>query len=123
MKQIANTKQMKMIDTLKRTKQFSENDIIKFVNKLTDSTNAESIPSTSRIEVAWTLEDVVSATVERVEFCKNEILVAARSINEIIINNILRKTSAGMIEVKVIADASLIREYIQTEENNALNFG
>ena len=121
MKQIANTKQMKMIDTLKRTNQFSENDIIKFVNKITDNTNAESISSTSRIEVAWTLEDVVSATVERIEFCKNEILVAARSVNEIIINNILRKTSAGIIKVKVIADASLIREYIQTEENNSLN--
>jgi hypothetical protein len=26
-----------------------------------------------------------------------------------------------MIKVKVIADASLIREYIQTEENNSLN--
>jgi hypothetical protein len=121
MKQIANTKQMKMIDTLKRTKQFSEEDITKFVEKVTDSTNVAENISAPRIEIAWTLEDMVSATVERVEFCKNEILIAARSFNEIIINNILRKTSSGIIKVKVIADVSLIGEYIKMNENKALD--
>ena len=121
MKQIANTKQMKMIDTLKRTKQFSEEDITKFVEKVTDSTNVAENISAPRIEIAWTLEDMVSATVERVEFCKNEILSLARSFNEIIINNILRKTSSGIIKVKVIADVSLIGEYIKMNENKDLD--
>jgi len=121
MKQIANTKQMKMIDTLKRTKQFSEEDITKFVEKVTDSANVAENISAPRIEIAWTLEDMISATVERVEFCKNEILIAARSFNEIIINNILRKTSSGNIKVKVIADVSLIEEYIKMNENRDLD--
>lgn len=121
MKQIANTKQMKMIDTLKRTKQFSEEDITKFVEKVTDSANVAENISAPRIEIAWTLEDTISATVERVEFCKNEILIAARSFNEIIINNILRKTSSGNIKVKVIADVSLIEEYIKMNENRDLD--
>jgi hypothetical protein len=34
---------------------------------------------------------MISAIVERVEICKNEILIANRSFNEMNINNILRK--------------------------------
>jgi hypothetical protein len=97
MQEIANTKQMKMIDTLKRTKQFSEDDIMRSVSMITDSTNiTKNMSSASKIEIAWTLEDMISAIVERVEFCKNEILIATRSFNEIIINNILRKASSGI---------------------------
>jgi hypothetical protein len=122
MQEIANTKQMKMIDTLKRTKQFSEDDIIRFVSKITDSTNiTKNMSSASKIEIAWTLEDMVSAIVERVEFCKNEILIATRSFNEIIINNILRKASSEIMKVKVIADARLIKEYFQVEEHKTLD--
>ena len=62
--------------------------------------------SASKIEIAWTLEDMISAIVERVEFCKNEILIANRSFNEMIINNILRKQSSGITKVKVIVDPS-----------------
>ena len=50
-------------------------DVIRFVSKITDRTSiTRSISSASKIEIAWTLEDMISAIVERVEFCKNEIL-------------------------------------------------
>ena len=57
---------------------------------------------------------MVSAIVERVQLCKNEILLASRSFNEIIINNILRKANSG-IDVKVISDSSLVKQYIEAE--------
>src|SRR5205085_12197878 len=100
----------------------SEDDIIRFVSKITDSTNiTKNMSSASKIEIAWTLEDMVSAIVERVEFCKNEILIATRSFNEIIIKNILHKASSGIIKVKVIADVTLIGEYIKMNENKDLD--
>jgi hypothetical protein len=105
---------MMMIDTLKNTKEFSEEDITNFVDRITHSRsgmNAEALP---KIEIAWTYQDMVSAIVERVQLCKNEILLASRSFNEIIINNILRKANSG-IDVKVISDSSLVKQYIEAE--------
>jgi len=113
--EMKNKQQMMMIDTLKNTKEFSEEDITNFVDSIThtrrSSMNAEAPP---KIEIAWTYQDMVSAIVERVQLCKNEILLASRSFNEIIINNILRKANSG-IDVKVISDSSLVKQYIEAE--------
>jgi len=112
--EMKNKQQMMMIDTLKNSKEFSEEDITNFVDRITHSRsgmNAEALP---KIEIAWTYQDMVSAIVERVQLCKNEILLASRSFNEIIINNILRKANSG-IDVKVISDSSLVKQYIEAE--------
>jgi predicted transcriptional regulator len=111
--QVKNVEEMKMVDTLKRTKQFSDEKILNFVDKLTGS--GLSLSASPRIEIVWTYEDMVSAIVERVEFCKSEILLATRFLNEIIINNILRKAKSG-VNVKVLADVSLVKQYIQMEK-------
>jgi hypothetical protein len=129
MEHLKNTKQMKMVDTLKHTKQFSEEEIANFVSKITggaaccsgilssnsSSSGAITTTSSTKIEVALTYPDMVSAIVERVEFCKNEILLASRSLNEIIINNILRKANSSSITVKVLTDSSLVEQYFKTE--------
>ncbi len=107
-----NVKQMKMIDTLKRTRQFSEDEIANFVGKLTGSSPATKV--SPKVEVIWSYEDMVSAIIERTEFCKNEILLATRFLNEIIINNILRKAKSG-VNVKVLADVSLVKQYVDAE--------
>lgn len=109
---VRNVKQMKMVDTLKRTKQFSEEEIVKFVGKLTGSST--TVTTSPKIEIVWTYEDMVSAIVERAEFCKSEILLATRFMNEIIINNILRKAKSG-VNVKVLADVSLVNQYVDME--------
>ena len=112
--EMKNKQQMMMIDTLKNSKEFSEEDMTNFVDRITHSRsgmNAEALP---KIEIAWTYQDMVSAIVERVQLCKNEILLASRSFNEIIINNILRKANSG-IDVKVISDSSLVKQYIEAE--------
>ena len=113
--EMKNKQQMMMIDTLKNTEEFSEEDITNFVDSIThtrrSSMNAEAPP---KIEIAWTYQDMVSAIVERVQLCKKEILLASRSFNEIIINNILRKANSG-IDVKVISDSSLVKQYIEAE--------
>ncbi|MEM2759343.1 MAG: hypothetical protein QXU32_00150 [Nitrososphaerales archaeon] len=117
LEQVRNAKQLKMVDTLKQTKQFSEDEIANFVSKLTGSSLA--INTSTKIEIIWTYEDMVSAIVERAEFCKNEILLATRFMNEIIINNILRKAKSG-VNVKVLADVSLVKQYVEMENRRLM---
>jgi predicted transcriptional regulator len=112
---LRNQKQMVMIDTLKHSDQFSESDIESFVDKIIGETNNLSEGAHSKIEIVLTYEDMVSAIVERTEFSKNEILLASRHFNEIIINSILRKAKSG-INVKVVAEKTLVDQFF--EQNN-----
>jgi hypothetical protein len=116
--ELKNIKQMKMVDILTHTKQFSEDEIANFIRMVTGG--KISIPTGSntslvKIEFVWTYEDMVSAMVERIQFCKNEILLASRYLNEIIINSILRKANSSEIDVKVLTDSSLVKQYFEAE--------
>jgi predicted transcriptional regulator len=115
--QLKNQKQMAMIDTLKHSDQFSENDIETFIDKIIGGTNNHSVgDAPSKIEIVLTYEDMVTAIVERTEFSKNEILLASRYFNEIIINSILRKAKSG-INVKVIAEKGLVNQFFEQQNN------
>ena len=117
--QIRNTKHLQMIDTLKYSGGFSDTDIEKFMNKLTGvRTSTPDIPA--KIEMVWTYEDMVSAIVERTEFCRNEILLASRYFNEIIINSMLRKAKIGL-DVKVISEKSLVTQFFEQNNHMILN--
>jgi hypothetical protein len=117
--QMRNTKHLRMIDTLKHSGGFSDADIEKFMSDLTGvHTSSPDIPA--KIEMVWTYEDMVSAIVERTEFCRNEILLASRYFNEIIINGILRKAKLGL-DVKVIAEKSLVTQFFEQNNHMMLN--
>jgi predicted transcriptional regulator len=124
--QLRNKKQMEMIDTLKHSDQFSESDIKSFVDKIIGGINSSSEDTGSKIEIVLTYEDMVSAILERTELAKNEILLASRYFNEIIINNILRKAKSG-INVKVVAEKTLVDQFfeqnskqLQVNDKNAI---
>ncbi len=109
---IRNVKQMKMIDTLKRTQQFSEDDIAKFVGKLTGSSlQTSTIP---QVRFSTSYEQMVSDVIEQVQFCKSEILLASRFQNDLIINNMVRKADSG-VNVRLIVDKDIIRNYALNE--------
>src|SRR5215210_1275089 len=117
--QMRNTKNLRMIDTLKHSGGFSDTDIEKFMNKLTGvRTSTLDIPA--KIEMVWTYEDMVSAIVERTEFCRNEILLASRYFNEIIINSMLRKAKIGL-DIKVISEKSLVTHFFEQNNHMILN--
>ncbi len=111
-----NVKQMKMIDTLKRTSQFSEEDIASFVSKLTGASLATNGTLAKQVQqfanMIWTYEDMINLFVERAQFANQEILLATRYLNEIIINKVMLRAKSG-IQVKVIADSRLIQNYIK----------
>lgn len=106
---VKSTKEMKMVDILKRARQFSENDIANFVGKITGVSTARSLLSSYR--VIWSWEDMVSTVVERVNFAETEILLASRFTSEIIINAMIMKANAG-VDVKVIADTELVKGFL-----------
>ncbi len=117
--QMRNTKHLRMIDTLKYSGGFSDTDIEKFISNLSGvGTSTPDIPA--KIEMVWTYEDMVSAIVERTEFCRNEILLASRYFNEIIINSILRKAKLGL-GVQVISEKSLVTQFFEQNNHMILN--
>lgn len=87
MKQVKNVEQMKMIDTLKQAKQFSDDEIQHFVQKIMGvDVGPRSVPT---VRIMPTYEDMVLVLIERIQFAKEEILLATRYLNELIVNNIL----------------------------------
>src|SRR5919202_1687265 len=117
MENLKNTKQMKMIDTLKHTNQFSEDEIANFMSKITSGNNVlERSASSIKVESVWTYQDMVSAIVERVELCSKEILLASRYLNEIIVNSMLRKANSSRLDVKVLTDSNLVKRYFEAED-------
>jgi predicted transcriptional regulator len=108
-----NVKQMKMVDTLKRTRQFSEDDIANFVGKIAGK-NLTAGTTLTKCRLISTYEDMVSGLVERINFAQSEILLASRFTNELIINAMIRKANAGL-DVKIVADTDLVKQFI----NNA----
>jgi predicted transcriptional regulator len=117
--QMKNIKQMRMIDNLKDTKEFSDHEILNFVDKIS-GTNLDAYGVLPKTEIVWKYEDMVSAVNERVQFSKNEILLASKYTNEIIISSILRKAQAGVV-VKVISDKALVKQFY--EQNNKIISG
>lgn len=116
MHQIRNIKHFRMIDALKSSKEFTDEDIEMFVGKLVTD-NISSIYSSNNknhVDIVWKYEEMVSAILQRIELCRNEILLASKYTNELIINSMLHKVRAG-IKAKVISDKSLVRKFFEQE--------
>ena len=114
MHQIRIIKHFRMIDALKSSKEFSDEDIKGFVGKLL-SENISSMQYSDNnihVDIIWKYEDMVSAIIQRIELCKDEILLASKYTNELIINSMLLKVQAG-IKAKVISDKSLVRKFFE----------
>ena len=117
MHQMRNIKHFRMIDALKSSKEFTDEDIKNFVGKLV-SDNISSINSSNnnnnnnRIDIIWKYEEMVSSIVQRIELCTDEILLASKYTNELIINSMLHKVRAG-IKAKVMADKLLVRKFFE----------
>ncbi len=111
MDHVRNVKQMRMVDTLKRTRQFSEEEISGFVGKIGGSSVVRT--ASSKCRMISTYEDMVSGIVERINFAESEILLASRFTNEMIINAMIRKSNAG-VDVKVVADTDLVTQFINS---------
>ncbi len=122
MDQIRNIKQFKMIDALKSTKEFSEEDIKGFVGKLASENTivVRNSGDNTHVDIVWKYEDMVAAIIQRIELCKDEILLASKYTNELIINSMLHKAQAG-VKAKVISDKSLVRKFFTQFQHNMID--
>lgn len=122
MDQIRNIKQFKMIDALKSTKEFSEEDIKGFVGKLVSENTivVQNSDDNTHVDIVWKYEDMIAAIIQRIELCKDEILLASKYTNELIINSMLHKAQAG-VKVKVISDKSLVRKFFAQFQHNMID--
>src|SRR5689334_3222898 len=117
MHQVRNTKHFKMIDALKTSKEFSDDDIKGFVGKLISENSIQYSDNNVHVDIIWKYEDMVAAIIQRIELCKDEILLASKYTNELIINSMLHKVQAG-VKAKVISDKSLVRNFFEQFQQN-----
>lgn len=110
LEQVRNVKQMKMLDTLKRNQQFSEDDVAELFGNIVSTTSTKQASS----EFVWSYEDMISRVVKDIESCEKEILFATRYLNEIIVRNTLRKVNSG-INVKILGDSDHVNQYLAIE--------
>jgi hypothetical protein len=63
---------------------------------------------------------MLSSLLQRIDLCKEEILIATRVSQEVAIKTIQQKSKEGT-KVRVLADEDLIREYFKLQKTNALD--
>ncbi|MFQ5970407.1 MAG: hypothetical protein ACE5J2_07935 [Nitrososphaerales archaeon] len=114
---VKNIRKMRMADALKRTKQFSTEDIGDILGKVTGVTQSEVVQGSSVIKMVSNYEEVISMFMQGIEFAEKEILLASRFTNDLIINAMIRRANAGL-EVKVIADTDLVRQFMKSASDN-----
>jgi sugar-specific transcriptional regulator TrmB len=111
-----------MIDALKDSKEFTDDDIKGFVSKLISQNinSMHDLSSDVNVDVIWKYDEMVSGIIQRIELCKDEILLASKYTNELIINSIMHKVQTG-IKAKVISDTSLVKKFFDQFQQNIIN--
>lgn len=117
LKDIENSKQIEIVETLKNNPRFSNQDISNFLSKVGYQEPIDDISSLSSKSHAYMVtrfDEMVSKVLQITEFAQTEILLATRFSSELIINSILKKSNSG-VKVKVLADINLVEEYFEAE--------
>jgi DNA-binding PadR family transcriptional regulator len=111
-----NLQKMQMIDTLKSAEKFSEADILKLAQEIMYNIPPAIFKSVNNnVDIIMSFDEVIQKLLERIDYCKSEILVSTRICPEIVINKLLEKSKLG-VKVKVVADIDLVKEYFRSQE-------
>ena len=113
---------MQMIDTLRQTEKFYEATILKLTQEVNNDIIKPSFPfaisesiNNNKIDIILSFDKVIQKLLERIDYCKSEILISTRICPEIVINKILEKSKLG-VKVKVVTDIDLVKEYFRTQQ-------
>lgn len=109
---IKNSKNLEMVDVLKKSNKFDNEEILKFLKSVGIQDTMPNIDTKS--SYTSNFEDMVSKVLEMIEFAKHEIILCTRFANDLIINSILKKSTMG-ISVKILADNSLAESYLNDD--------
>lgn len=111
---IKNSKYLQMVDVLKADPKFNDSDIMEFIAKVEPQISSDLEPSKKSSIVTSSYEDMVRKILEMIEFAQSDILLITRFQNDLIINSILKKASAG-VNVRALADTGMVEEYFVKE--------
>ena len=120
-----NLEKMQMIDTIRQSEKFSEAGVVKLTQEIMDnivkrgssssslSPSAISQSTKQDVDIILSFDRMIQILLDRIECCKDEILISTRICPEIVINKLLEKSKLG-VKLKVIADIDLVKEYINS---------
>ncbi|WP_268541642.1 hypothetical protein [Candidatus Nitrosotenuis cloacae] len=111
---IQNSKNLEIIDVLKKTPRFNDDDIASFLSKVGMQSDLLEA-SDGAADVTVSFDEMVRKVLSMIEFAQKEILLVTRFANEMIINALLKKANAG-VTVRVLADVHLVESYYRGED-------
>jgi sugar-specific transcriptional regulator TrmB len=101
-------RELKIIDLLKNTGQFSDDEIRKFIEQITKDNNL--FPVSAAANMINSQEDMVKTIRERIELANNEISIATRFSFDEVIASLIESIKLG-VKVRILVDERLIAEY------------
>jgi hypothetical protein len=118
-------REFKIINVLKSSGQFSEDEIRKFVEQITKDDDVSSVPGGVHVfpNIIISHENIVKTLCQRIEKANNEILIATRISMDEVIASLIESIKLG-VKVRVLVDERLIAEYrrfyyAQTEKSDS----
>ena len=105
-------REFKVINLLKSSGQFSDDEIRKFVEQITKDDNLFPKPEGAHVfpNIINSHEDIIKTLCKMIELANNEILIATRISLDEVIASLIESIKLG-IKVRVLVDERLIAEY------------
>lgn len=106
-------RELKIIDDLKKTGQYSDDEIKKFIDLITKDNNNNLIPKSAAAAnntIINSHEEMVKTIRDRIELANNEILIATRITFDEGIAALINSIKLG-VKVRIVVDERLISEY------------
>ena len=102
----------KIINLLKNSGQFSDDEVRKFVEQITKDDNLFPKPEGVHVfpNIINSHEDIIKTLCKRIELANNEILIATRISLDEVIASLIESIKLG-VKVRVLVDERLIAEY------------
>jgi hypothetical protein len=105
-------REFKIINLLKNTGQFSDDEVKKSVEQIIKDDNLLPIPGGAHVfpKIVNSQENIVKTLCQRIELANNEILIATRISLDEVIASLIESIKLG-VKVQVLVDERLIAEY------------
>ena len=113
-------RELKIIDVLKKTGQYSDDEIRKFIEQITKDNNnliPKSAAAANNTIIINSQEDMVKTIRDRIELANKEILIATRISFDEGIAALINSIKLG-VKVRILVDERLISEYHRVYSSN-----
>jgi phosphatidylserine/phosphatidylglycerophosphate/cardiolipin synthase-like enzyme len=101
-------KELRAVELLKKTGQFSDDEIRKLIEQITKDNNL--FPMSAEASIINSHADIVKTIRERIELANNEILIATRISFDELLASLIDSIKLG-VKVRILVDERLISEY------------